>query len=77
MPDASILFPDLTLFQGLLETRALTFAENHAAIWETFILKPGGVVPKKLLNGGVFYRLLELLLNPLGEKIEISNRPLF
>ncbi|KAH7159527.1 hypothetical protein B0J13DRAFT_108922 [Dactylonectria estremocensis] len=39
--------------KGLLETKALAFAENHAAIWETFIVKPGGVVPKKLLGAGV------------------------
>ncbi|KAH7143536.1 hypothetical protein EDB81DRAFT_842792 [Dactylonectria macrodidyma] len=39
--------------KGVLETKALTFAESHAATWQTFIVKPGGVVPKKLLDGGV------------------------
>ncbi|KAK1764156.1 hypothetical protein QBC33DRAFT_548236 [Phialemonium atrogriseum] len=31
--------------KGLLETRALAFAESHATIWETFIVKPGGIAP--------------------------------
>ena len=34
-----------------METRALEFAENNANIWETFILKPGGVVAKDPLKG--------------------------
>ncbi|KAK4084896.1 hypothetical protein Purlil1_10116 [Purpureocillium lilacinum] len=37
--------------KGLMETRALEFAENNANIWETFILKPGGVVAKDPLKG--------------------------
>ncbi|KAI1505757.1 hypothetical protein F5X99DRAFT_415816 [Biscogniauxia marginata] len=39
--------------KGLLEARALAFAGSHATIWETFIVKPGGVVPRKLIAGGV------------------------
>ncbi|KAJ9144496.1 putative Nucleoside-diphosphate-sugar epimerase [Pleurostoma richardsiae] len=39
--------------KGLLETRALAFAESHAAIWKTFIIKPGGVVPKQIMDGGM------------------------
>ncbi|OTA52566.1 hypothetical protein K449DRAFT_391354 [Hypoxylon sp. EC38] len=39
--------------KGLLETKALEFAESHATVWETFILRPGGVVPKRLMDGGV------------------------
>ncbi|KAH6970663.1 hypothetical protein BKA56DRAFT_496937 [Ilyonectria sp. MPI-CAGE-AT-0026] len=39
--------------KGLLETRALSFAEKHANMWEAFIVKPGGVVPKKVMGSGV------------------------
>jgi hypothetical protein len=46
-------FSGLTLSQGLLETRALAFAESHATIWESFIVKPGGIVPKKVRAGGM------------------------
>lgn len=53
MVQSIVGFPYLTLSQGLLETRALAFAECHATIWETFIVKPGGVVPKKTMAGGV------------------------
>jgi hypothetical protein len=42
----------------LLETRALAFAESHAAIWKTFIVRPGGVVPKKMMAGGVIGTVL-------------------
>jgi len=45
-------FAGLTLSQGLLETKALAFAECHATIWESFIVKPGGIVPKKVRAGG-------------------------
>jgi hypothetical protein len=36
-----------------MESKALAFAESHAAIWKTFIVRPGGVVPKKMMAGGV------------------------
>ncbi|KAK7424528.1 hypothetical protein QQX98_000493 [Neonectria punicea] len=35
--------------KGLLESRALAFAESHADVWETFIVKPGGVATKNLM----------------------------
>ncbi|KAI1099541.1 hypothetical protein F4804DRAFT_337150 [Jackrogersella minutella] len=44
--------------KGLLETRALAFAENHAAVWETFIVKPGGVVTKNMVVLGPFAAML-------------------
>lgn len=42
----------------MLETKALAFAESHAAIWETFIVKPGGVVTKRWIVPGVFTTVL-------------------
>ncbi|CRG87013.1 nucleoside-diphosphate-sugar epimerase, putative [Talaromyces islandicus] len=38
--------------KGLLETKALAFADSHAKIWETFILKPGGIMTKKMVSSG-------------------------
>ncbi|KAI8629581.1 hypothetical protein F5Y19DRAFT_475570 [Xylariaceae sp. FL1651] len=43
--------------KGLLETRALAFAESHAAIWRTFIVKPGGVITKNMIAPGVIAAL--------------------
>lgn len=48
MNSSSLIFS-----QGLLETRALEFATKHPAVWETFIIKPGGVVPRKMTGNGV------------------------
>ncbi|KAI1398863.1 hypothetical protein F4819DRAFT_489123 [Hypoxylon fuscum] len=39
--------------KGLLDTKALAIAKSHATIWKTFVVKPGGVVPKKMMDGGV------------------------
>ena len=47
--------------QGLLETRALAFAESHSAIWQTFIVKPGGVVPRRVFSGGLLN-----MITPIG-----------
>ncbi|KPM39541.1 hypothetical protein AK830_g7019 [Neonectria ditissima] len=35
--------------KGLLESKALAFAETHADVWETFIVKPGGVVTRRMM----------------------------
>ncbi|KAK1142458.1 hypothetical protein N8T08_007820 [Aspergillus melleus] len=47
--------------KGLLETRALAFAEAHEPIWQTFIVKPGGVVPRKIGAGRWLY-----MITPIG-----------
>ncbi|RYP40158.1 hypothetical protein DL767_001873 [Monosporascus sp. MG133] len=47
-----------SMARGLLETRALAFAESHATIWETFIVKPGGVATKKWIAPGVIAAVL-------------------
>ncbi|KAI0151879.1 hypothetical protein F4776DRAFT_28 [Hypoxylon sp. NC0597] len=52
--------------KGLLETKALAFAESYANVWETFILKPGGVVSKRLMDGGVL-GILTAIGTVLGE----------
>ncbi|KAF4981335.1 hypothetical protein FDECE_17705 [Fusarium decemcellulare] len=40
--------------KGLLETKSLSLAESHPAVWKTFILRPGGIVAKTLTGGGGF-----------------------
>lgn len=52
MIQVAVVLPRLTLSQGLLEGRALEFAESHAAVWKTFIIKPGGIVAKNMASGG-------------------------
>ncbi|KAI9044356.1 putative nucleoside-diphosphate-sugar epimerase [Aspergillus affinis] len=47
--------------KGLLETRALAFAEAHESVWQTFIVKPGGVVPRQIGAGGWLY-----MITPIG-----------
>jgi hypothetical protein len=67
--------PHLILVQGLLETRALAFAETHADIWQTFIVKPGGVVPKKVMTGDILGKVTRLGA-VLGENWSIRNEEL-
>ncbi|KAI2615198.1 hypothetical protein GGR54DRAFT_301675 [Hypoxylon sp. NC1633] len=61
--------------KGLLETKALAFAESHSAIWKTFILKPGGVVPRKGTGGGMV-GFLTTLFASLGENWSVRNEEL-
>ncbi|KAI1472389.1 uncharacterized protein F4812DRAFT_408725 [Daldinia caldariorum] len=44
--------------KGRLETRSLAFAESHATIWKTFIVRPGGVATKGLMIPGIIATIL-------------------
>ncbi|KAI1344453.1 hypothetical protein F5Y15DRAFT_112338 [Xylariaceae sp. FL0016] len=44
--------------KGLLETKALAFAEDHTHVWRTHIVKPGGVVTDRWLAPGAVVGLL-------------------
>lgn len=39
--------------KGQLETAALSYAEEHASIWKTSIVKPGGIVETSWVPGGM------------------------
>ncbi|OTB12767.1 hypothetical protein K445DRAFT_304776 [Daldinia sp. EC12] len=44
--------------KGRLETRSLAFAKSHAAIWKTFIVRPGAVATENLLIPGIIAMVL-------------------
>lgn len=44
--------------QGLHEIRAITFADAHAAKWQLFILRPGGVLARGMVGAGVVSGML-------------------
>jgi hypothetical protein len=56
--------------QGLYEVRSQKLAEEHASIWRTFMLRPGGVITRRLRVPG---KLLQILL---GDEWVISNEEL-
>ncbi|KAI0112958.1 hypothetical protein F4814DRAFT_329640 [Daldinia grandis] len=44
--------------KGRLETRTFAFAESHAIIWKTFMVRPGAVVTKGMMIPGVIAGML-------------------
>ncbi|KAI0839025.1 hypothetical protein F5Y06DRAFT_286948 [Hypoxylon sp. FL0890] len=61
--------------KGLLETKALAFAEGHSTIWETFIVRPGGVVPGKIMASGAL-GVIPAVGAVLGKNWTVSNEEL-
>lgn len=45
--------PQLTLYKGLLETRAIEFANTHSSTWKTYVLKPGGIITRNIFDSGI------------------------
>ncbi|KAF7558431.1 hypothetical protein G7046_g5728 [Stylonectria norvegica] len=58
--------------KGLLETRSLAYAESHPDTWKTFLVKPGGVVPKKVRGAGLV-GMVTGMASALGENWSIKN----
>ncbi|KAI1370215.1 hypothetical protein F4677DRAFT_458035 [Hypoxylon crocopeplum] len=60
--------------KGLLESRALAFAESHASVLETIIVKPGGVVAEKARGMlGVISVISSMVGAVLGENWGLRN----
>ncbi|KAL0941716.1 nucleoside-diphosphate-sugar epimerase [Colletotrichum truncatum] len=62
--------------KGVLETKALAFAESHSAIWQTFIVKPGGVVPRNPLSSGFVGIASAMGGAVMGENWSVRNEEL-
>ncbi|KAM0548432.1 hypothetical protein ACHAPJ_009918 [Fusarium lateritium] len=56
--------------KGLYEVRSEEFAKEHAAVWRTFMLRPGGVVTQRMRTVGWFFETL------LGDDWVIRNEEL-
>ncbi|KAI5464442.1 hypothetical protein BGZ63DRAFT_401394 [Mariannaea sp. PMI_226] len=52
--------------KGQLETKTLAREKNHAAVWKSFVVKPGGVVAKTITGGGMV-GLLTSMSTIMGE----------
>ncbi|WZH48591.1 uncharacterized protein QYS62_009771 [Fusarium acuminatum] len=55
---------------GLYEIRSQKLAEEHASVWRAFMLRPGGVITRRMKVPG---RILQILL---GDEWVISNEEL-
>ena len=56
--------------QGLLETKALAFADDHPTVWQTFIVKPGGIVSKNPMSSGLL-AIITSMGSVLGEGFSV------
>jgi hypothetical protein len=54
----------------LYELRSLEFAKEHAAVWKAWMLRPGGVITKRMRVPGYLAQLL------LGDDYVIRNEEL-
>ncbi|RGP77767.1 hypothetical protein FLONG3_4061 [Fusarium longipes] len=56
--------------KGLYEVRSREFTKEHASVWRTFMLRPGGVITQNLMIPGMIARTI------LGDDWVVLNREL-
>ncbi|CAJ0544549.1 Ff.00g036720.m01.CDS01 [Fusarium sp. VM40] len=56
--------------KGLYETRSQKLAEEYASVWRVFMLRPGGVITRRMRVPGKIFQIL------LGDEWVISNEEL-